>query len=48
MLVLTDAPKLFYCDPSSMDMKGEIPWSSSIKIEAKDFKNFQIITVIDS
>lgn len=26
-LVLTDRPRLFYIDPDSMDLKGEIPWT---------------------
>ena len=28
-LVLTDKPRLFYLDPESMEVKGEIPWTKS-------------------
>lgn len=28
-LVLTDAPRLFYVDPDSMELKGEIPWTAA-------------------
>ncbi|RYH28490.1 hypothetical protein EON65_11995 [archaeon] len=26
-LILTDAPRLIYVDPTSMELKGEIPWT---------------------
>ena len=45
MLLLTEGPHLFYCDPSSSVVKGEIPWTPSIRPEAKDFKHFLVHTV---
>ncbi|XP_019853875.1 PREDICTED: 3-phosphoinositide-dependent protein kinase 1-like [Amphimedon queenslandica] len=43
-LILTDAPRLYYVDPVAMVLKGEIPWSSNIKIEQKNFKIFFVHT----
>ena len=34
-LVLTDAPRLFYVDPDSMEMKGEIPWTKSHPVSCR-------------
>ena len=31
-LILTDRPRLFYVDPDSMDLKGEIPWSAEFPV----------------
>lgn len=28
-LILTDAPRLIYVDPDTMELKGEIPWTKS-------------------
>jgi 3-phosphoinositide dependent protein kinase-1 len=43
-LILTDAPRLYYVDPVAMELKGEIPWSSSMRVEIKNFKIFFIHT----
>jgi len=44
MMLLTEGPHLYYCEPNSMTIKGEIPWSPSLKPEAKDFRNFYVHT----
>lgn len=46
MLLLTLGPHLYYVDPATMVLKGEIPWSEDLKCEAKNFKKFFIHTVI--
>lgn len=45
MLMLTEGPRLFYADPSTMTLKGEIPWSASLSTEIKSFKVFFVHTV---
>lgn len=45
MLLLTLGPHLYYVDPTCMVLKGEIPWSSDLKVEAKNFKTFFVHTV---
>ncbi|XP_073999117.1 phosphoinositide-dependent kinase 1 isoform X2 [Rhodnius prolixus] len=44
MLLLTEGPHLYYVDPDSMTLKGEIPWSQQISAEAKNFKIFFVHT----
>lgn len=44
MLLLTEGPHLYYCEPSRMVVKGEIPWSSSLNPEPKDFRIFFVHT----
>ncbi|XP_024085743.1 3-phosphoinositide-dependent protein kinase 1 isoform X2 [Cimex lectularius] len=44
MLLLTEGPRLFYVDPATMVLKGEIPYSSSISTEPKNFKTFFVHT----
>lgn len=41
--LLMEGPRLIYVDPSSMEEKGEIPWSRDLKTEVKTFKSFHII-----
>lgn len=43
-LILTDAPRLYYIDPVAMMLKGEIPWSSKMRVEVKNFKIFFVHT----
>ncbi|XP_062507780.1 3-phosphoinositide-dependent protein kinase 1-like [Corticium candelabrum] len=43
-LLLTDAPHLYYVDPVAMELKGEIPWSSDLRTEMKNFKVFFVHT----
>ncbi|EFA78062.1 putative protein serine/threonine kinase [Heterostelium album PN500] len=45
-LILTSQPRLIYIDPKKMELKGEIPWSSSLKPEVKSGSNFVIQTQI--
>lgn len=45
MLLLTTGPRMFYIDPVHMVKKGEIPWSSDLRVEAKNFKIFFVHTV---
>lgn len=44
MFLLTLGPHLYYVDPVTMTLKGEIPWSRDIKTEAKNFKTFFVYT----
>lgn len=45
MLLLTTGPRLFYVDPTNMVLKGEIPWSPELRVEAKNFRIFLVHTV---
>ena len=40
MFLLTEGPHLYYVDSSNMVLKGEIPWSSVLKTEIRDFRIF--------
>ncbi|CAG9770588.1 unnamed protein product [Ceutorhynchus assimilis] len=44
MFLLTFGPHLYYVDPSNMNFKGEIPWSSDMRTETKNFKIFFVHT----
>ncbi|GBP35087.1 3-phosphoinositide-dependent protein kinase 1 [Eumeta japonica] len=44
MLLLTTGPRLFYVDPVNMVLKGEIPWSQELRVEAKNFRIFLVHT----
>ncbi|XP_041085965.1 3-phosphoinositide-dependent protein kinase 1 isoform X1 [Polyodon spathula] len=43
-LLLTEGPHLYYVDPVSRVLKGEIPWSPELRPEAKNFKTFFVHT----
>eukprot|EP00035_Acanthoeca_spectabilis_P015438 m.307333 g.307333 ORF g.307333 m.307333 type:complete len:561 (-) comp16361_c0_seq8:1441-3123(-) len=43
-LVLTDAPRLFYIDPQSLAVLGEIPWSKDLMPQYKSTKLFFVHT----
>lgn len=45
MLLLTTGPRLFYIDPVQMVKKGEIPITSDLRSEPKNFKYFFVHTV---
>lgn len=45
MLLLTTGPRLFYVDPVNMMLKGQIPWSRDLRVEAKNFRIFLVHTV---
>ncbi|KAK2156771.1 hypothetical protein LSH36_205g01009 [Paralvinella palmiformis] len=44
MFLLTEGPHLYYVDPQTMILKGEIPWSKNLRPEPKKFKIFFIHT----
>lgn len=44
-LIMTDKPRIFYVDPEKMIVKGEVPISPELKVEAKNSKNFNIVVV---
>ena len=41
-LILTDGPRLFYVDPTKMEIKGEIPWSKDVKVVVNSEKQFDV------
>ena len=43
-LILTDFPRIFYVDPEKMVQKGEIQWSTELKPEMKNDRQFYIHT----
>ena len=45
MFLLTTGPRIFYVDPVNMVLKGEIPWTETLRPEAKNFKTFYVHTV---
>jgi len=45
MFLLTEGPHLFYVDPVSMHLKGEVPFSAQMRTEAKNFRTFFVHTV---
>lgn len=45
MFLLTEGPRLWYVDPISMDLKGQIPFSAEMRTEAKNFRTFFVHTV---
>jgi len=44
MLLLTLGPSMYYVDPTNMVLKGQIPFGSKLRAEAKNFKNFHVHT----
>ncbi|KAK5982991.1 3-phosphoinositide-dependent protein kinase [Trichostrongylus colubriformis] len=44
MFLLTEGPHLFYVDPNSMELKGEVPWSPCMRTEVKNFRTFFVHT----
>lgn len=42
MLFLTLGPHLYYADPYSGTLKGEIRWTPELKLEPRTFKNFYL------
>ena len=42
---MTEGPHMYYVDPENMVLKGEIPWSPSLRVEAKNFKTYFVHTV---
>lgn len=44
MFLLTDGPHIYYVDPATMILKGEIPWSKEMRTECKNFRFFFVHT----
>lgn len=44
VLILTEGPHLYYVDPTSMVLKGEIPWTDALSLEVKSSKNWYVYT----
>lgn len=44
MLLLTMGPHLYYADPGTYVLKGQIPWSPELRVEPKNFKIFFVHT----
>ncbi|KHJ97154.1 hypothetical protein OESDEN_02868 [Oesophagostomum dentatum] len=44
MFLLTEGPHLFYVDPNTMELKGEVPWSPCMRTEVKNFRTFFVHT----
>ncbi|CDW57202.1 Pkinase and PH 3 domain containing protein [Trichuris trichiura] len=44
MFLLTEGPHIYYVEPSSMELKGQIPWTKELRPEAKNFKIFFVYT----
>ncbi|KAF6030757.1 PDPK1 [Bugula neritina] len=40
MFLMTEGPHLYYVDPVNMVLKGEVPWSRTVRPESKNFKVF--------
>lgn len=46
-LILTDKPRIFYVDPEKMVIKGEIPFSAILSVEAQDDSFFEITVTLE-
>uniref|UniRef100_A0A7E4W0N5 3-phosphoinositide-dependent protein kinase 1 n=1 Tax=Panagrellus redivivus TaxID=6233 RepID=A0A7E4W0N5_PANRE len=44
MFLLTEGPHLFYVDPVSMELRGEVPFSKEMSAEARNFRSFFVHT----
>lgn len=42
-LMLTTTPRLLYVDPSLMELKGEVPWSSNLKPEVSGSRKSHLV-----
>ena len=42
--LLLEGPRLIYIDPSSKQMKGEVPWSAELRTELKNFRTLDVHT----
>lgn len=43
-LILTDYPSLYYIDPVTQQLKGQVPWESGLEVQCKSKKLFLIHT----
>lgn len=44
MLILTDHPRLFYLEPDSLAIKGQVPWAPDIFADAHSAEKFTVYT----
>uniref|UniRef100_A0A915CND5 3-phosphoinositide-dependent protein kinase 1 n=1 Tax=Ditylenchus dipsaci TaxID=166011 RepID=A0A915CND5_9BILA len=44
MFLMTEEPKMLYVDPVNMELRGEVPFSSDMRTEAKNFRTFFVHT----
>ena len=44
MLILTDYPRLFYLEPGSLVIKGQVPWSDKIFAQSDSQERFTVVT----
>lgn len=44
--LLTEGPHLYYVDPVTMHLKGEVPFSEQMRTETKNFRTFFVHTVL--
>ena len=44
-LFLTDTPRIFYIDPDTLEVKGDIPWTSELWVKVRNDRDFLIMTV---
>ncbi|XP_044735543.1 putative 3-phosphoinositide-dependent protein kinase 2 isoform X2 [Chrysoperla carnea] len=44
MFLLTLGPHIYYVDPQTMVLKGQIPWTEDLRVEVKHFRKFDIVT----
>lgn len=43
-MILTDTPRLFYIDPKTRELKGEVPWSRKLTCEVKNDVTWRVNT----
>ena len=48
VLFLTDKPRLFFVDPKTKQVCGEVFWSPRMVVDMKDARNFYVHTVSNS
>jgi serine/threonine protein kinase len=44
MLILTDYPRLFYLEPESLVIKGQVPWSAKMFAQSDSQERFTVVT----
>lgn len=44
LLILTDFPRLFYLEPGSLTIKGQVPWSDQVFAQSDSTERFTVVT----